>query len=146
MRRSTENLKDYTERALEASLTDTLIPPLVYIPATLRRRGVRIALEASTVKPPTLEENELRVAAADPTGFLIALMQGQPVAAFEVHKDKQGATHVEVDWRIPDLALRAEVAMELARRAARGKRNNPNDDGYEAMINRAADSSPITKS
>lgn len=138
MRRNTENLKDYTDRAVEASLTNTLIPPLVYIPAGMRKKGVRIA-ETITTNPPTFEENTVRVEKADPTGFLIALMQGQPLPSFEVHGNAKGEVHITVGWRIADLPLRAEVAMELARRVARAKRNHTPADEYEAMINKASE-------
>lgn len=136
MRRSKENLKDYTDRALEASLTGTFIPPLVYIPATLRKRGVRLSEDdaAITANPPTLEENKLRIAKADPVGFLIALMGGQPMPAFEVHRDAGGKLEVKVDWRIADLPLRAEVAMELARRGL--TKHVAQVDGFDAMIER----------
>lgn len=138
MRRSKENLKDFTERALEASLTGAFIPPLVYIPATLRKRGVRIAEDdlSVTANPPTLEENKLRIAKADPVGFLIALMGGQPVPAFEVHREAGGKLEVKVDWRIADLPLRAEVAMELARRGL--TKHVAQVDGFDAMIERNA--------
>lgn len=142
MRRSTENFKAYTDRAVEASLNETMIPPLVYIPAKLRKSKVRI-VETLTTKPPTFEENTIRVEQADPTGFLIALMQGQPLPVFEI-KEAGGKMSVEVGWKIPDLPLRAEVAMELQRRVARGKKVHA--DGYEAMINKAAEDDLITKS
>jgi hypothetical protein len=131
---SKETLKSFTERAVRATVEGTLFPPAVYIPAGLRKRKVRVR-EVHTINPADAKENELRVAACDPTGFLIAVMQGQPIPTFHV-KEHGGKIIVETDFAIPDLLLRSEVAMELSRRNRRADPKAKAD--YDAMIARAA--------
>lgn len=132
MRASHETLKAFTERAVAATIDGTLIPPTVFIPAGLRKRRVRVR-EMHTLNPADAAENELRIAQADPVGFLIAVMQGQPIPSFEVRETK-GKVIVETHYTIPDLNTRTDAA-----RALRARNRIKNDDReYQAMIERAA--------
>lgn len=132
-----ESLYDFTERAMRATVTGELVPPTVYIPVNMRRQFKRVTVDDArvTVSPPTDTENDLRVAQADPVGFLIAVMQGQPIPAFVMHKDDHGY-RVETEYRVPDLLLRSEAAHWLADR--KEKKRKAGDPEYEAMIERMA--------
>lgn len=132
-RKSKDAIGDFTERALRATFEGTLIPPIVYLPAGLRKSKARIQ-EHVTLNPRTAAEVEDQIAKADPTGFLIAIMQGQPIPVFVVADDLKS---LNVEYRNPDLLLRAEVAMELVRRRrARGEK--PGDTDFETIIEHAA--------
>jgi len=133
-------LKQFSERAVEGALAGTYIPPMVYIPASLRKRGARLNItDQVTLNPPSSAENDDRIAKADPVGFLIAMMQGQPVPAFELSKAPNGSSIVKLDWRIADLALRAEIAMELVALRRKAASSNRSTDDYDAMIAKAAE-------
>jgi hypothetical protein len=138
MRASREKLKDYTERAVRATLDGAMIPPVVYIPAGLRKRKVRVR-EEYVMTPPSEDEIDLKIAAADPAGMLIAIMQGQPIPVFKL-EERDNKIVVTTDYEIPDLALRASVATDLIerkrRRDTRAKKGTPE---YESMIARAAE-------
>lgn len=141
MKTPNATLKQFTERAVRASLDGTLIPPQVYVPVNLRKRIARIS-ERVTLNPKTDAEVEHDIAQADPTGFLIAVMQGQPIPSFIVVKDdKTGTVEVRLELTTPDLALRAEVALKLAaaRRAIKFKPDSVERKQYERMIEEAAD-------
>lgn len=143
-----ETLKQFTERALEASLNGTLIPPTVYIPVSLRKRTTRLAEDdiSVTLNPKSTAEIEDQIARADPTGFLIAIMQGQPIPQFVVGQAprltnaKAEIPHLEVRMELvtAPIELRTEVALELARRA-RATKTDPEKARYDAMIKKAAD-------
>lgn len=136
-RNGRETLKAFSERALKATMDGTLIPPMVYIPVNLRKSPTRVQ-DIVTTNAKTADEIKAQIAEADPNGFLIALMQGQPIPSFVMFKREDGTIEVHVEFSTPDLLLRAEVAMELARRNMRIKSNHENDE-YNAMIEKAAD-------
>lgn len=135
--RKPETLIAFTERAIDATFKGALIPPLVYIPAKLRRiKDVRINVDGDvTINPATEAENVIRVGLADPVGFLIAIMQGQPIPRFIVERDGDGQK-VRADFEAPPLDARLRAAEILARH--KGTKLKPGDDGYDAMIARAA--------
>lgn len=130
-----ETLLEFTERAIDATLQGTLIPPLVYIPQRLRKQKARVSIDGSvTVNPVTTAENDIRIAQADPTGFLIAIMQGQPMPCVVITKEgKEFRAHIE--FEAPLLEARIRAAEHLASIRVKPK---PGDAGYEAMIARAA--------
>lgn len=131
-----ETLLDFTERAIHASLSGILIPPLVYIPAQLRhKKGMRVDFNDDvTLKPPSDIENIHRVQKADPIGFLIAIMQGQPIPRIIVSKEgNEYRAHTEFEG--PSLECRVMAAQHLSKFKGKLK---PGDAGYEAMIERAA--------
>ena len=135
-----ESLESYTERAIRATESGTLIPPLVYIPMRMRSRLSRTMEDGLTVttNPATLEENQLRIANADPIGMLIAIMQGQPIPSFEIRSSKEpGTLAVFTDFVVADLPLRSEIAMKLAAMQRKGTVKQ-DDAEYEAMIASAA--------
>jgi len=131
-----ESLNAFSERALRAVYTGELIPPIVYIPAKLRKGKQRLTAQGIvTTNPKTPEEVEAQIAAADPAGMLIAIMQGQPIPTFRV-KAHGASYQIETDFQVADLALRAEVAWRLSQRQ-RARRLHE-DPGYEARIKEAA--------
>lgn len=112
--RKRETFEHFTERAIRATEAGKLIPPIVYLPKMLRGEAVRITLDHTmlTVNPPTIQENHLRIAEADPLGMLLAIMHGQPIPAFKI--TKQGS--IEVEYHIPDMQMRERVAKWLGSR------------------------------
>lgn len=137
-----KSLEEYTERAIRATESGTLIPPLVYIPMRMRARLARTMEDGVTVttNPATVEENNLRVANADPVGMLIAMMQGQPIPSFEIRAGKQpGELAVFTNFMVADIPLRAEIAMKLVAMQRRIPRTDAEAAQYEAMIKRASE-------
>lgn len=134
-----ETLKQFTERAISATVDGTLIPPTVYIPVNLRRRGVARVPETVTLNPKTDAEIDNQIALADPVGFLVAIMQGQPIPCFEVGKTND-VLEVRLELRAPDLKLRSDVAIELMRLKRRAASNGDivEKKNYERMIEEAA--------
>lgn len=131
-----ETLTEFTERAINATLKGTLIPPMVYIPANLRKRAARLDFDdTATLNPPTDAENLQRARAADPVGFLIAVMQGQPIPHVVVFKEGD-ALRARTDMETPAMSDRMRAAEALVRFKGKLK---PGDAGYEAMIARAAE-------
>lgn len=113
-----ETLEAFTERAKKAvDLNVAGIPPIVYLPAKLRAHDMRLTVDhlRITSDPPTIAENHLRIAEADPLGLLIAIMNGQPIPSFQL--EGQGErTNVRVRYIEPDFETRKDVAKWLAQR------------------------------
>lgn len=137
-RKKTESLHHYTERAIKATEAGALIPPIVYLPRSLRRQKIMLTADnlALTVDPPTMEQNHVKIAASDPVGFIIAVMHGQPVPSFAITKDGG----VQIHYEVADLTLRLRAAEYLGHKAtirttARGKDKQRGAD-HEAMIAR----------
>lgn len=111
MRRK-QTLDEFTERAIRATDAGKLIPPIVYLPSRLRGHNTRITVDQVriTTDPPTIAENHLRIGEADPLGFLIALMHGQPIPTFTITKEGSILTQYEC----ADMKMRARIAQWLA--------------------------------
>lgn len=132
-----DSLRAYTERALQATYSGELIPPIVYVPARLRRGKQRISSKGFvTTNPKTPAEVEEQIAAADPAGLLLALMQGQPIPVFRITEDEKGRVNVATHYETADLALRAEVAFKLSARQRMRKMNE--DTAFAARVAEAA--------
>lgn len=130
-----ETLNEFTERAINATFKGQLIPPLVYVPHMLRKRSARVAIDGTvTINPATAAENDLRIGNADPVGFLIAIMQGQPIPRVIVEAKDKGYV-CSVAFEEPPLDCRMRAAETLARVKGKPKAG---DAGYEAMIAAAA--------
>lgn len=112
MTRRREAIDEFTERAIKATEASKLIPPIVYLPKRLRANGHRITADMVrvTVEPPTLMENQARIADADPVGFLIAIMHGQPIPAFHITGD--GA--IRIEYYVAPPAIRIRIAGFLS--------------------------------
>jgi hypothetical protein len=132
--RRRETLDQFTERAIRATDAGKLIPPIVYLPSRLRGHNTRLTIDQVriTTDPPTIAENHLRIGEADPLGFLIALMHGQPIPAFEITKEGS----IKIQYEIADLAVRERVAKWLANKVTirnddpeqrSENKSNPND-------------------
>lgn len=75
----------YTEQAL--SLLGGDMPDMVYLPPDIRFRKKRFTADGVLTEQELTEaEITKRIVAADPAGFLIAVMNGQPIPAFRVVK------------------------------------------------------------
>lgn len=75
----------YTEQAI--SLLGGNAPSLVWLPPDIRKRKQRLTADGVvTGQDFTNEEINRRVLAADPLGFLIAIMNGQPVPKFRLQR------------------------------------------------------------
>jgi hypothetical protein len=149
-RTSRDKLKEFSERAIEATAATNLVSPLVYLPRKLRGQSARLTVDnlKITADPETMAENHVRIADADPIGFLIAIMQGQPIPRFVVRKDGS----VEVHYDIPTMDERQDIAKWLGgkvtfrmtadpkRDTIDGRREQRND--YEAMIKNRVQKTP----
>lgn len=109
------HMDEYTERAIRATEAGALIPPIVYLPRRLRGQKVRLTEDnlRYTVDPPTVAENHVKIAGADPVGFLIAIMNGQPIPEFRVARN--GA--IDLYYSVPEFADRMKAATYLANKA-----------------------------
>lgn len=141
----TESITDQVKRVIRSSLK--LVPPLVYVPLKLRKKPVRVAGMHLTMLRPTADENYRRILDADPVGFLIAVMQGQPLPVFRV---TEGAAEFEVTCHFdtPSPEARLNAAQFLASRA--NIQHTPEEGAryqhprrlteWEIAVNQAADS------
>lgn len=127
-------LEAYTEKAI--LLLGGNLPQVVYLPAKLRKVKLRETTDGTiTDAPPLPDEQMERIVEADPVGFLIAIMNGQPVITFDVRaKDddehiplpsrgkmrasgkvsNDGEFAVFAEFHVPSAADRERVAMYLA--------------------------------
>jgi hypothetical protein len=127
-------MTQYTERAL----LDDIIPSFVYLPRNLRSNGLRITEDMLrlTVNDHTEAENQARIRGCDAHGFLIALMQGQPIPTFIIEQDNS----ITVHYRVADMPTRIDIAKFFVARRKDGK--DAPEDTYEAMIARARVDTP----
>lgn len=78
-----DDILAYTEQAI--SLLGGEMPSIVYLPPDVRTRKTRIAVDGViTDQPYSQSEITSRVLAADPLGFLLAIMNGQPIPSFRL--------------------------------------------------------------
>jgi hypothetical protein len=135
-----EKLSRYTERAIRATNAGKLIPSIVYLPRLLRGQPVRLTEDNMrlTTQPPTLEENYVKIAKADPVGMLIAMMHGQPIPAFTISE----VGEIFIKYEMPELELRYRIARFLAGKVTRVKAGPGAPNGaqlaeHDAMVSRA---------
>lgn len=137
--KSRETMTHFTERAMRAAESGALVPPMVYVPVNLRKRATRLTIDDRvTINPATDAENDLRVSQADPTGLLIAMMQGQPIPTFELGIAADGTWHVKTTYQTAPLPLRASCAGFLIRRS-RGARGKNGDKDFDALVSNMAE-------
>lgn len=136
-KRSLQHLKAFSERAIEATVQAELISPLVYLPRKLRGHKARLTVDNLKIStdPATIAENHVRIADADPIGFLIAVMQGQPIPEFAIRPDGS----VDVRYSIPKLDERIELAKWLGQKVThnfntKNHTRNPQRAEYDALI------------
>ena len=138
-------LVQFTELAV--SLLHGKLPDVVWLPPHIRRQA-RITPEGVITKnDPDAAEQLRRITQADPLGFLIALMNGQPVVTFRlrkqdaerpVSKSRSGKKHgqrriysapiakehgyeVSAEFHVPSLNDRERCALYLSQFIARQK-------------------------
>ena len=148
-RKKTTNLYAYTERAIRATEAGKLIPSIVYLPRMLRDQPVMLSAEncALTVTPPTLQDNQVKINESDPLGFLIAVMNGQPIPEFRI--TAHGG--IELFYECPEMKERIIAANYLgtkiiprtSSRKMRPENTDPDDAAYQAMIRRASASALV---
>lgn len=127
----TRKLERHTERAIKEAAK--LIPDIVFLAPEFRKAAARVQI--ITTEPPTRQENVYRIAEADPIGFLVACMNGQPMPEFKISGDK-----VDVIYHTPSLELRAVCARYLAMLSNGKGATGKTADGTEfsAMVKNAA--------
>lgn len=149
----TKPLEAYTEKAF--SLLGGNLPEVVYLPPSLRTRPTSQDASAE-------DEDQLdRIVAADPLGFLIAIIEGRSVASFTVKpldeaqpdaKRKRGRPKkvtatarikigeekdhaIYAEFHSPSIADRERVAMFLAKFIARdGNRSEEQSEEDEFAL------------
>jgi hypothetical protein len=137
-----DTFKKFTERAKHAVDTNRAgIPPIVYLPRSLRAHKQRLTEDhiRITTDPPTIAENHLRIAEGDPLGFLLAIMNGQPIPTFRVEPD--GA--ITVEYHVPTFEQRESTARWLAHKVTirtgdqtkDGPSSNPPEE-WDALVAR----------
>lgn len=151
-----ETLKAFTERATEAVDLNKMIPPIVYLPRKLRAHQTFLTEDdlKVSITPPDIAGNHIRIAKADPLGFLFAMMNGQPIPSFVIvdRSEEDGAPVgdpvIAVEYEVAPLETRLHIAEWLATRITYRpyqsdikKRNGPeaarmhkHNDDYNAMI------------
>lgn len=109
-----DTLKAFTERAMECVDAAREISPIVYLPRKLRGHKMIVSVDDVKVShtPPDIAGNHARIAAADPLGFLIAIMNGQPIPAFHI----SGENSIRVEYLVASEAVRIDVAKWLGTR------------------------------
>jgi hypothetical protein len=149
---SRDTEKAFTERAIEATealqVSNALVSPLVYVPRTLKAHQYRLTVDdlKITMQPEDIAENHARIAKADPLGFLIAAMNGQPLPEFRVQKDgtvRVNYTVLTVQERL-DLAkwLGHKVTMKIPKGIDKMKKNNARHEAlheYDTIIQDAVE-------
>ncbi len=148
-RGSRDTEKAFTERAIEATEKfceqNMLVSPLVYVPRKLRGHNHRLTIDdlKITTTPETLGENHVRIAKADPLGFLIAAMNGQPLPEFRVQQDGT----IKVCYTTLSYVERLDIARFLSHKVtfriprditARGSPIRAGQVEYDNIIDRAA--------
>ncbi len=123
-----ETQDKFTERAIRAVDAGKYLPPIVYLPKRLRGQKTRLTVDQVqiTTEPPTIAENHLRILEADPLGFLIAMMHGQPVPEF--HVTDEGSLLIQ--YYVADPQTRIRVAQWLAHKVTiKNQKDNRDADG-----------------
>ena len=119
------------------------LPSIVYLPASIRARKTRMTADGVVTSSDLTAEEQLdRIVQADPIGFLIAVMNGQPIPTFRlidasnpapkknrkqnpqtaVSVGKDGDAEVLVEFHVPSIADRERIALYLADRIAGPKK------------------------
>lgn len=129
-------IKSYTEQAVSALGG---VPSVVYLPPMVRPKTRMSADGVTTDAPYSVDEIGKRIVEADPAGFLIAIMNGQPLPVFSLRRSldpsplggpattEEGVEgykrhippppyiEVNVDFVVPSIEERMEVAKFLMR-------------------------------
>jgi hypothetical protein len=128
--------KNYTERALAGAT----IPSFCYVPRGLRPGVGKINVAITNAE---IIDNHARIAEADPLGWIIAVMNGQPIPQFSVEQGELVLTYY-----IPQIEERHDAAKWLGQRvtfkAPSAYKNSPisatvqHANAYDAMIEQRA--------
>lgn len=108
------DLIKYTEAAM--ALLDGKIAEVVYLPPDVRKNKVRLnAAGHATTAPFSAKEQLDRIIAADPVGFLVAIMNGQPVVTFDTLSKEVApkSTGAKTKKKFPQLKLGKVEGVEI---------------------------------
>jgi hypothetical protein len=160
------DLLKYSEQAM--NLLGGKLPNIAYLPPAVRGRKVRVTTEGVVTDSPFSSEEQLdRIVQADPIGFLIAVMNGQPIPTFRLvdeknplppvqdkrkknsaaviaHLAKERDIDVYVEYHVPSIADRERIALYLADRVAgpRAKAAKPKPatgpDDFGSLVDKRA--------
>lgn len=136
-----DKLTAFTERAIRATDLREQINPIVYLPSRLRAHQQRLTIDQIrvTVDPPTVAENMIRIKEADPLGFLIALVNGQPIPTFTITAEGS----IMVKYEVANLHTRERIAMWMANKVTIKQNeaeprtrmaNQPQPDEWDAIV------------
>ena len=105
---------DHTNAVIKADKLNEPVPSAVFLPPASRGgKNVVYALEKMDEHPVSVEQQIVRIQQeADPIGYLIAIVTGQPVPTYTVLKD--GSVKVEYHSLPPDSPVRERAAKHLA--------------------------------
>lgn len=108
------DLKAYTEQAIEAVDTGNPLPTIVHLPPKLRGRKTRIIHDRGVTKAlPDVRGSIVRIQEeVDPIGVLIAIANGMPLSKFVI--DKEGNVAIAAEW--PGMKERMQAIKALADR------------------------------
>ena len=106
-----ESIKRNSELAIKAP-EGAPVPKHVWLPPSLRDKDIRVVQDvAVTTAPPSVQENIVRITTeTDPIGMLMAIANGQPVAAYTVTDEGE----VVQTYETLTLAQRLSVIKFLA--------------------------------
>lgn len=99
-------LMKHTEAAM--ALLEGKLADVVYLPPSVRRNRLRLNSRGqATTAPLSAKESLDRITLADPLGFLLAIMNGQPVVTFaaETKEVEPKETHKRTQKKFPQLRL-----------------------------------------
>jgi hypothetical protein len=153
------DLIKYTEAAM--ALLQGKIAEVIYLPPDVRKNRVRLNSHGhATTAPFTASEQLDRIVAADPVGFLVAVMNGQPVVTFGIEdatvRPQAGARvkkkfktlklgkvdgiEVEAHIHVPSVEDRKEIAKFLTPYVVTKRKKKgddplaPDEDEFEAIL------------
>lgn len=116
------------------------LPDVVYVSKeVLGRPAIRFASRADdlpilSLSPASIAESYDRIDRADPIGFLIAAMNGQPILTLDLDGKPMGSYVPTMQERMAIAALFADKMLPT-----RWQKTEKKDNSYEAMVRLAAE-------
>lgn len=116
------------------------LPDVIYVSKeVLGRPAIRFASRADdtpvlSLSPASIQESYDRIDRADPIGFLIAAMNGQPILTLDLDGKPMGSYVPTMQERMAIAALFADKMLPT-----RWQKTEKKDNSYEAMVKLAAE-------